>query len=216
MTQMNPNTTSFPGAKRDPFEGLLGRYQALPRSGKWVAVAGVALAAWLLLDSVIWPIADKLNARADNMESVLARAAARADALPGNSADAAIVLGPNSAPRPEAETKAKLSAAVDAALRKKNIANYGFDMRTAQALPQSILSEVASRSGGQMGKLAADLRFEATPEAATAVITALDSDPAVDAISDLRLTYRKDTKRVSVQMTVEKWGIVKKTQRGGA
>ena len=39
---------------------------------------------------------------------------------------------------------------------------------------------------------------------------------SVDAISDLRITYRKDTKRVAVQMTVEKWGIVKKTQRGGA
>ena len=67
-----------------------------------------------------------------------------------------------------------------------------------------------------MGRLAADLRFEATPDAASAVITALDSDPAIDAISDLRITYRKDTKRVAVQMTVEKWGIVKKTQRGGA
>ena len=216
---MNPNALSNPSsgaAARDPFARLLERYHGLPRSGKWIAAAGVALAGWLLLDSVLWPLADKLNARADNMAGVLERAAARAESLPGNAADAAVVLGPNSSPRPEAETKAKLSAAVDAALKKKSITNYGFDMRVAQALPQTVLPDVAARGGGQMGRLAADLRFEATPDAASSVIATLDSDPAVDAISDLRITYRKDTKRVAVQMTVEKWGIVKKTQRGGA
>ena len=126
------------------------------------------------------------------------------------------MLGPNSAPRLEAETKSKLSAAIDATLRKKDIRSYGLDMRPAQALPSSVLPDVAARIGGVMGRLTADLRFEATPEAATAVVAALDADPAVDAISDLRITYRRDTRRVSVQMTVEKWGVMRKSQRGGA
>jgi hypothetical protein len=157
---VNPNALSHTpsgAAARDPFARALERYRALPRSGKWIAAAGVALTGWLLLDSVLWPIADKLNARADNMAGVLERAASRAESLPGNAADAAVVLGPNSSPRPEAETKAKLSAAVDAALKKKSITNYGFDMRVAQALPQTVLPDVAARGGGQMGRLAADL-----------------------------------------------------------
>ena len=101
-------------------------------------------------------------------------------------------------------------------MRKKDIRSYGLDMRPAQALPSSVLPDVAARIGGVMGRLTADLRFEATPEAATAVVAALDADPAVDAISDLRITYRRDTRRVSVQMTVEKWGVMRKSQRGGA
>ena len=203
-------------ARRDPFALVLERYHTLPRSGKWIAVAGTALAGWFILNSWLWPISDKLSNRADNMSAVLERASSRASDLPEAVADHALVLGPNSAPRLEAETKSKLSAAIDATLRKKDIRSYGLDMRPAQALPSSVLPDVAARIGGVMGRLTADLRFEATPEAATAVVAALDADPAVDAISDLRITYRRDTRRVSVQMTVEKWGVMRKSQRGGA
>jgi len=75
--------------------------------------------------------------------------------------------------------------------------------------------EVAAALGGKMGRTVADLRFEATPDATTAIIGALDASAAIDAISDLRLSYNAGTKRVGVQMTVEKWGVTRKNARTG-
>jgi hypothetical protein len=42
-----------------------------------------------------------------------------------------------------------------------------------------------------------------------------DSSASIDAISDLRLSYNAGTKRVGVQMTVEKWGVVRRNARTG-
>ena len=49
-----------------------------------------------------------------------------------------------------------------------------------------------------------------------AVLNELDNSNAIDAIGDLRLNYSAATKRVSVQMSLEKWGVVRKSGRGGA
>ena len=92
---------------------------------------------------------------------------------------------------------------------------YGLDVRPSQPLPDSVLPEVAAALGGKMGRTVADLRFEATPDATTAIIGALDASAAIDAISDLRLSYNAGTKRVGVQMTVEKWGVTRKNARTG-
>ena len=77
---MSNHSTS--GSKKVPFERVLERYNALPRSGRWAVIAGVALGGFMLLDSVLWPIADGLNRRADRLELALTRAADRAEGLP--------------------------------------------------------------------------------------------------------------------------------------
>ena len=85
----------------------------------------------------------------------------------------------------------------------------------ARALGASLIVALNSdASAKRLGK-GADRPVNTLADRA-AVVAALDADPAVDAISDLRITYRRDTRRVSVQMTVEKWGVMRKSQRGGA
>ena len=202
-------------ARRDPFDAALARFRALPRAGKWGVGAAIAFGGFWILDAVAWQQADALDARTDRLSATLARAAARADELPEEVVRSAIVHGENAIPRAESLGKEQLAVAVDETLRSNGVNNYGLDVRPSQPLPDSVLPEVAAALGGKMGRTVADLRFEATPDATTAIIGALDASAAIDAISDLRLTYNAGTKRVGVQMTVEKWGVTRKNARTG-
>ena len=76
---------------------------------------------------------------------------------------------------------------------------------------------LAAALGGKMGRTVADLRFEAGPDDVTAIIAEFDANPDIDCITDLKLSYNPVTKRVGVQMMVEKWGVVPATPaRGGS
>ena len=212
---MSSPTQSNSDRSRDPFERALHAYHGLPRAGRWAAIAGLALGGFFVLDSVLWPIADDMNRRADRMELVLKRAAGRASGLPNDVEQSVLSHGPNSVPKTETSGKEKLASAIADIFKKKNI-NPGQDVRPAQPLPGQIMPDVASALGGTMGKTVAEVRFEASPDAALSVISDLDASPAIDAIGDLRINYNPGTKRVGVQMTLEKWGVVRKTARGGA
>jgi hypothetical protein len=202
--------------KPDFFEKALERYRMLPRAGRWGVIAGVVFLGFTLLDGVFWPIADDLNARAERLTTVLDRASSRAEEFPEEIEASAIVHGPNLVPGREMLSKEKLASTIVSVLREKGVNQFGLDIRPAQPLPSTVLPEIAAELGGQMGRSVADLRFEATPDIATTLVAELDKNPAIDAVSDLKLTYNPQTKRVAVQMSLEKWGVVNRTVRGGA
>ena len=212
MTMLTPQTS---GRSRDPFERALVRYHSMQRASRWGVLAGIARGGFFLLDSVLWPIADDFNRRADRMEAVLHNASERATGLPDDIVQAVLSHGPNSVPKLESIGKDKLAGAIAEIFKKKNI-NPGQDVRPAQPLPASVLPDIAASLGGVMGKTVAEVRFEGTPDAVLAVLNELDNSNAIDAIGDLRLNYSAATKRVSVQMSLEKWGVVRKSGRGGA
>ncbi len=204
-------------AHRDPFVRVIDWYRGLPRAGKWGASAGSLMAAFLVLDQLVWPTADALNDRADRLTGALERAAERAEGLPDEITASALVHGPNAAPTKEVQGMKRLAAAIDSILRKKGVKNYGQDLRRAQPLAGTVLPDVAAALGGKMGRTVADLRFEAGPDDVTAIIAEFDANPDIDCITDLKLSYNPVTKRVGVQMMVEKWGVVPATPaRGGS
>ncbi len=209
--QLQPSSSS-----RDPFARFLEWHRKLPRAGRWGATSFALLAVFYAFELGFWPAADALNENADRWSSVLSRAAERAKGLPSEITMSAIVHGPNSAPVLEVDGKRRLSAAIDAILRKKGVKNYGSDIRPAQTLPATVLPEIAAMLAGSMGRTVADLRFEAAPDDVTAIIADFDADPDVDCITDLKLTYNTANKRVGVQMVVEKWGVVRKTPPRGS
>ena len=89
------------------------------------------------------------------------------------------------------------------------IPGNGLDSKPASAAGAAL--------GGQLTRTVADVSFDASPNDATAIVAALDAHESVDCITDLKLTYAPATKRVAVQMSVEKWGVLKRTpKRGGA
>ena len=153
-------TASHNDSNRDFAERLLGgvlaRYHALPRAGRWAAIAAVIFGGFALLNNVLWPIADRINGRADRLAIVLSRAADRAEGLPDELREAVLAHGPNSVPRSETDGKEKLASAIAEIFKKKGI-NPGQDIRPAQSLPQAVLPEVVAEVGGtRMGGSARD------------------------------------------------------------
>lgn len=214
MTQAKPTISS---TERDPFARTISWFGALPRAGKWGVAAAVLFGGFMLLDEAIWPIADRMNERSDRWEALLARASERAEGLPPDIAANAIAYGPNEVPEDEARGMRKLAASVDAILRKKGVTKYSQDIRRGQQLGTDVLGDIAGPLGGTMGRTVADISFEATPDDVTGIIADLDGSADIDAITDLKLTYAPATRRVAVQMSVEKWGVLKRTpKRGGA
>ncbi len=214
MTQAKPNSSS---SDRDPFARTIAWFGTLPRAGKWGVISAALFGGFMLLDEAIWPIADRMNERSDRWEALLARASERAEGLPPEIAANAIAYGPNEVPGDEARGMTKLAAAIDAILRKKGVTKYSQDLRRAQQLGTDVLGDIAGPLGGTMGRTVADIAFEASPDDVTAIIADLDASADIDAINDLKLTYAPATKRVAVQMSVEKWGVLKRTpKRGGA
>lgn len=214
MSQAKSNSTT---AARDPFVRVISWFGALPRAAKWGVIAGALFGGFLVLDEAIWPIADRMNERSDRWVAMLDRAAERADGLPPEIAANAIAYGPNEVPEDEARGMRKLAATVDGVLRKKGVSKYSQDLRRGQQLGTDVLGDIAGPLGGTMGRTIADISFEAAPDDVTAIIADLDGSADIDAITDLKLTYAPATKRVAVQMSVEKWGVLKRTpKRGGA
>jgi hypothetical protein len=202
---------------RDPFERALRWFGGLPRAGRWGVAAGLLMGGFLLLDTVVWPLADTYNARADRYQLLLNKAAERANELPGEVVDAALAHGAMSVPASEEAGKEKLTAAIAEVFKKRSI-NLGQDVRPAQVLPQTVLPKLVAEKapGGRMGKSVAEIRFEGTPEQVMGILVDLESSESVDAIGDLRMNYNATTKRVNVQMSLEKWGVIPAGTRGGA
>lgn len=202
-------------ARRSPIQKLYAatdraveRFAVLPRAAKWGVLACLGMGGFFALDSFLWPYADALNARADRMQLVLNRAADRAEGLPSDVKRAALAYGPNSVPIDEQRGKDQLAGAIAEIFKKRGV-NQGQDIRPAQSLPASVLADVAAARGGdRMGKSVAEVRFEGTPDAVLSIISDFESSASIDAIGDLRLNYNATTKRVGVQMTLEKWGVM--------
>jgi len=196
-------------SERDPFRRALDWYRGLPRAGRWGMTAGVVLIGFVLLDSVFWPFADQLNARADRLKLTLEGAATRAEGLPDAVAATAVAHGPNAPMVFEAQGMKKLAEAIDSVLRAKGVTKYGQDIRRAQPMNSGPASAAGAALGGQLTRTVADVSFDASPNDATAIVAALDAHESVDCITDLKLTYIPATKRVKVQMLLEKWGVSK-------
>lgn len=192
-------------ARGDIFARAYAAFSGLPRVGKWVALAAVGYLVFLLFQFVVWPTADKLELRAERASRVLKAAAGRAEELPQDTIDRALVFGPNAIPGRDIAEKERFSNAIAAIMKKHGVADsYGFDARP-QGLPSAILPRVAAQYGGTMARTVAEVKFTAGPEAVSAVISDIDRSPFVDAITDVRLTYKD--RRVSAVLSVERWGV---------
>lgn len=204
--------TAATGPKPDVFTRAYGAFAALPRVGKWIAVAAALYIVFLLFQFVVWPVSDDLNEEADRAAGLLQAAGARAEELPGDIADRAVVFGPNSVPGREISEKERFSNAVAAIMKKHGVADaYGFDARP-QALSGDVLPRVSAQFGGKMSRTVAELKFSASPDTVSKIIADLDSSPFVDAISEVRLTYKD--RRVNAVLSIERWGVA--TTGGGA
>lgn len=188
---------------------MRARWAALPRAVRWLVLSGLGLAAYFAVVEPVIEMTLEANGRADAM-------AARIRVVNGMDAKAdgdrqVIALGSRmhgdvSMPGPRSEAATGLNRAVDRALREAGVRGA----RT-QTTEQNLRDGPATHYYGGRGslvKLVSTVSFDASPEAFSQVLGALESDPDVSAVTRVLVRRADDGSRsVSATLTVEAWAL---------
>ncbi|MSR40316.1 MAG: hypothetical protein EXS10_00215 [Phycisphaerales bacterium] len=184
----------------------IGWYCLQERAIKWAAIAIPILVAYLILDYGFWQVSSGLAARGDRIESAIASSKQRASTISGAIESSVRAFGPVDAPANKDEGANALTTSI-AAIFKANNTNFGLGLREQRIGSRELEGAVGSR----IEKVVAEIRFEATPDTVSAIIAQLEAAPEIDSISDLKLNYQPQTRRVAVQLSAEAWTLA----RGG-
>lgn len=179
------------------------KFSTMPRTIQWLAVAAVAVLLFLVWDTYLEPWTAKINTNADITENNIREIrSVQQKAMNNRQMEQLITtIGPVRFPESEALSSAAAQQAVNSLLAKHGaLKGSSFSVRSG-VLPRKVLEGVAT---ARLERLTGDLKFEATPEKAAAIIAELEASPNVEAITSLRMT--KDTGgKVKVNLALEAW-----------
>ena len=189
--------------------GVSSMWHSLPRAGKWAVLGLLGLGLYF---AVVEPVVDMTVQAGSRADAMAARI--RAVQSMGERADddrQAIALGARlhgdiAMPGPRAERASALNRAVDRALREAGVSGA----RT-QTTEQNLRDGPATRHFGGRGslvKLVSTVSFDASPEAFSQVLGALENDRDVAAVTRVIVRRADDGSRgVSATLTVEAWAL---------
>jgi len=187
----------------------LARWGLLPRSMRWLVLAGLGLAAYFAVIEPVIEMTLDANGRADAMAArirLVNSMNAKADGDRQAIALGSRLHGDISMPGLRSEAATALNRAVDRVLREAGVRGA----RT-QTTEQNLRDGPATRYFGGRGslvKLVSTISFDASPEAFSQVLGALESDPDVSAVTRVLVRRADDGSRsVSATLTVEAWAL---------
>ncbi|MGD9689245.1 MAG: hypothetical protein AB7K52_00150 [Phycisphaerales bacterium] len=209
---------------------LAARYAALPRSAKWLIVAGAFVAAYFLAIEPALVHTARLNSEADKLASSLQRksqmrtrvseAAAQIEKLAG-------LLGQPALPGDPGERDNALRKRINAIFSEHKVQGQKVVYKdpTPISVPEdSVVSLVGP--GKRLERLAVDLTFETDIPTLMAIMQSLERAPEVCAVSRVNVrklappgssrSRERDGGPVQVNLTAETWatGNVAPTTRG--
>jgi hypothetical protein len=181
----------------------LVRIRNLP-PGKRAAVIGAAvLVAWLALEQWSWSWARAWSDQADRIQRALAESRSLAGSDDPMARTGAELYGPVEPPTSENDGAQAMAEAVNAVLKRHSTGGFSYDaQRASTRLPGSVN---IGGSADRISRVTGEVRFEASPAEAAKIISELESNPAIEAISALRIEKMENDTRVSVRLTVEAW-----------
>lgn len=179
----------------------LARIQSLPTAGRLAVWAVALLLAWTAVDQWSWSWARVWNDRADRIEQALSESRQLANEIDQQAVDGAQTFGPVDPPVGESEGAERLAQAVVEVVKKHQTTNFSYDARASTRISTAGRSGTAQR----LSKVTGEVGFEATPEETAKILTALESSPAIEAISKLDMHTRDGERRLVVNLTVEAW-----------
>lgn len=204
-------------AATDKRSGVIGAYRSLPRSARWLVVAALGIGAYFAILEPVVVATVEANARVQAMTARI-----RSVQAMGRQADddmQAIAMGermhgPMTTPGPRGERASALNRAVDSALREAGVSGA----RT-QTIEQNLADGPATQHFGGRGslvRLVSTVSFDASPEAFSRVLGALESSPDVAGVSRVIVRRGGDGSRtVSATLTVEAWALGAQARAGG-
>lgn len=186
---------------------LWQRFRQLPRALQWAVYAAVGMGGFVVVNDHIWKQAAEWRRQADSIQADLQAVQdgrSIADKLL-KMQDTIVAHGRVSIPdSDDAEAGSDaFNATVTAVLKAHAVRKDSFDRRDLSKLKLDHPSFVPA--GQEAHYISGDLRFEASPDEAAAVIAELESSPDIEAVTSVRMTRLGGARRVKVQVTLEAW-----------
>jgi len=184
---------------------------------QWSIGAVVAAVLFLVWNDYVVQLTDEWDDRAERMLANVDKAAGDTQRLQSLRRLRPVVLGLGRVNEPGSESDAekRLNIAINEILKQHTVLHDSFSYRGPSKLRRGTLSRVIA-PGQQVEHITGDLRFDATPATAAAIIAALEASADIDAISNLRMTLQPGPRRVTVVLTIETWIFsAERRARGG-
>ena len=194
-------------------------FRRLPRAAQWAVGGAAVVVVALIWQDYVLKFTDDLNQEADRLLAQVSEVAASGQRLKNLQAvkDVARGLGEVEKPGRERDAEAALNDAVNQVLKRHTVSRDSYNYRGPSQLRRGTLARIIP-PGQQVERITGDLRFDATPHAAVAIIAQLEKSPRIEAVSNVRLT-KESGQKVSVDLTIEAWVVSPKRRttraRGG-
>ena len=198
-------------------ESIWTAYRRLSTPVQWSIGAAVFAVLFLVWNDYVVQLTDTWDGRAERMLANVDKAAGDSQRLQSLRQLRPVVLGvgPVDEPGSESDAEKRLNIAINEILKEHSVVHDSFSYRGPSKLRRGTLSRVIA-PGQQVEHITGDLRFDATPGTAAAIISALEASADIDAISSLRMTLQPGPRRVTVVLTVETWIVsAERRARGG-
>lgn len=182
-----------------------------PRAMQWAFWAIFVTIGFLLWDSTVADVSANWSAKASTIEQKIAEVNTPVH-INSSVRNAVISFGQVELPREKSQGAAAMTEAVHEILGSHVVRNDEYTRTKTRRMKSGSLPGITNASQN-VEQVIGDIRFEATQEEVLKVISALESNPWIDALSDVRLT-KKDGRWIQVDLSVEAWVVSAKKRRG--
>lgn len=195
---------------------IMDRYRRMPRAIRWALLAAIGIALFEVREIVLRPFANAWDHKAEIIEDRVSQVRASQDISReiDQMHDLVRDLGPVDVPRNEADGQKSLNAAIGQVLQKNGATNQSWAIGPKGNLSKTALPSIAN--GKRIERLAGDLKFDATPKAAAAIIAELESNPDIETVDSVRMTRDASGGKVKVHLTIEAWVLASEAVKGEA
>ncbi len=190
-------------------DDVQAKFMALPQRQRWLLGAVGIVLAYFAIDSLCWQRAAEWSSESDQIEQALARDSARAAGVSTDLKRAIRTFGPVEAPGDPADGRQALDRAINDIAKKHHfVASY--ESRTGQRIKDGDSGIL----GSSVERLQAEVKFDTTAEELPRILDEIEMHPAIEGISALRLQKNENTRKITVQATIEAWVVGTGSRRG--
>jgi hypothetical protein len=180
----------------------IAHIRALPPAGRYGVIALALLVAYFAIDSWSWSWARDWNGQSDRIQKILNESADIASSGGGDQGIGPETFGPVQPLSSESEGAEAMAKAIVSIVKKYPATNFSYDAQRASTRLSGV-----STSGDKIAKVSGELQFECSPEIFSKIVADIESSPAIEAISAIRLQRKEAERKVVVHMTVDAWVI---------
>ena len=188
----------------------LAQIRSLPTAGRYGVIALAILAAYFAVDSWSWNWARTWNLEADRIQKILSDSAK----ITANSSDTPSIgpetFGPVLPIGSESEGAQSMATAVVEIVKKYSTTNFSYDAQRASTRLSGV-----SANGEKIAKVSGELQFECSADVFSKIVADIESSPAIESISSIRLQRKEAEKKLDVRMTIDTWVIPGKSSTAG-